>query len=349
MLAGVRAAIAEEPIKPAPTATSDAQQAPQRRWEVHALTGLQYDSNVAIAPGGQRVPVDPGTPRPGERTRNDGAITLGAGGSVDVVDSDRAQVSLEYDLYQSLHFQLDNYDLRSNRVLANGGWALLPELWLGAQVGFEHYAFGGPAYSREPFVTPFISYTQGNWGLTQLLYRHGHGTYLQQPFEGIRNGPTDVATLSQTFYWGTRYATVGYEFGSERPNDSQGSDNASVSPSCRAQPASRSLPGGLSLPLQPGLCRLRLHARLANERRRDVPLPSRELHAAEQILPTIRAGLDGYKRRDDINQVQVGRPPANRPVLHRRDSTTIGTFDDSNIDFYTYNRHIVAAEVRFSY
>ena len=146
------------------------------------------------------MPIDRNNEAP---RRNDGAITLGAGGSVYVVDSDRAQVSLEYDLYQSLHFQLDSYDLRSNRVLANGGWALLPELWLGTQVGFEHYAFGGPAYSREPFVTPFVSYTQGNWGLTQLLYRHGNSTYLQQPFEGIRNGPTDVATLSQTFYWGT--------------------------------------------------------------------------------------------------------------------------------------------------
>jgi len=29
--------------------------------------------------------------------------------------------------------------------------------------------------------------------------------------------------------------------------------------------------------------------------------------------------------------------------------TYYGTFDDSNIDFYTYDRHIVSAEVRFAY
>ena len=350
LLAGVRAAIAEEPIKPAPTATSDAQQAPQRRWEVHALTGLQYDSNVAIAPGGQRVPVDPADPSAGRTgRRNDGAITLGAGGSVDVVDSDRAQVSLEYDLYQSLHFQLDNYDLRSNRVLANGGWALLPELWLGTQVGFEHYAFGGPAYSREPFVTPFISYTQGNWGLTQLLYRHGNSTYLQQPFEGIRNGPTDVVTLSQTFYWGTRYATVGYEFGSERPNDSQGSDNAScLARAAAAQP-------GEPRPLCPGDYRFHYNQAYVGvgftpgwRTTFDVMYLFRHENYTQDNTLTIGQGSTGFKRRDDINQVQVGvRRPIGR--YFTVGLNYYGTFDDSNIDFYTYDRHIVAAEVRFAY
>ncbi len=57
----------------------------------------------------------------------DGAITLGAGGSVDVVDLDWAQVDLEYDLYQNLHFRLTDFDLRSNRIQATTGLALLPE------------------------------------------------------------------------------------------------------------------------------------------------------------------------------------------------------------------------------
>ena len=346
LLAGVGAAIAEEPIKPAPTATSDAPEAPRRRWEVHALTGLQYDSNVAIAPGGQPIPANPTVPinRNNEAPRrNDGAITLGAGGSVNVVDSDRAQVSLEYDLYQSLHFLLDNYDLRSNRVLANGGWALLPELWLGTQVGFEHYAFGGPAYSREPFVTPFVSYTQGNWGLTQLLYRHGNSTYLQQPFEGIRNGPTDVATLSQTFYWGTRYATVGYEFGSERPNDSQGSDNAS----CLARAATTG-------ELCPGDYRFHYNQAYVGigftpgwRTSFDVMYLFRHENYTQVNTQPLGSGAMG-KRRDDINQVQVGvRRPIGR--YFTVGLNYFGTFDSSNIDFYTYDRHIVAAEVRFAY
>ena len=36
-----------------------------------------------------------------------------------------------------------DYNLRSNRVQGTAGYALLPELWMGTQVGYQHYALGG--------------------------------------------------------------------------------------------------------------------------------------------------------------------------------------------------------------
>lgn len=340
----VRPAGADEPT------VSATEPAPSRRWEVHAQTGLQYDSNVGIAPGGQAIPVDPADPAAGRTgNRADGAITLGAGGSVDVVDSDRAQLSLGYDLYQTLHFQLENYDLRSNRVQATGGFALLPQLWLGAQTGFEHYVFGSDAYSREPFLAPFVSYLQGNWGLTQLLYRHGYSTYLQQPFEGIRNGPTDVATLSQTFYWGARYATVGYEFGSERPRNSQGSENAQC-----LQIANDTEPGQ-PRPLCPGDYRFHYNQAYVGigftpgwRTTFDVMYLFRHENYTQDNSLTVGPGSQPFKRRDDINQVQVGV----RRSIGQYFSVGLnyfGTFDNSNISFFTYDRHIVSAEVRVAY
>ena len=119
-------------------------------------------------PGGQRVPVirDPIGGTTGRR--NDGAITLGAGGSVDVVDSDRAQVSLEYDLYQCLHFQLDRLrpalepgpgERRAGRCCRSSGW--------GRRWASSTTPSGAPAYSREPFVTPFISLYPGELGVSR--------------------------------------------------------------------------------------------------------------------------------------------------------------------------------------
>ena len=268
---------------------------------------------------------------------------------MDVVDSDRAQVSLEYDLYQSLHFQLDNYDLRSNRVLANGGSGAPAGAVAGDAGGLRALRVRWPRLLARTVLTPFVSYTEGNWGLTQLLYRHGHSTYLQQPFEGIRNGPTDVVTLSQTFYWGTRYATVGYEFGSERPNDSQGSDNAScLARAAAAQP-------GEPRPLCPGDYRFHYNQAYVGvgftpgwRTTFDVMYLFRHENYTQDNTLTIGQGSTGFKRRDDINQVQVGvRRPIGR--YFTVGLNYFGTFDDSNIDFYTYDRHIVAAEVRFAY
>jgi hypothetical protein len=59
-------------------------------------------------------------------------------------------------------------------------------------------------------------------------------------------------------------------------------------------------------------------------------------------------GSQPFKRRDDINQVQVG---VRRPIgqYFSVGLNYFGTFDNSNISFYTYDRHIVSAEVRVAY
>ena len=288
-----------------------------KSWEVRALTGLQYDSNVALDPTGQRVPDSVADPA-------DGAITLGAGLSYHVLDQDWVNLTLDYDLYQTLHFRLVEYDLRSNRIQATAGVELLPQLWLGAQGGFEQYALGGDGFSREPFVAPFVSYTQGDWGLTQLLYRHGYTTYLQGVFEDIRNGPTDVATLSQTFYWRRSYATVGYEFGSERPVSAAGDDYRF-----------RYNQGYVGVGFTPGW-------------RSAIDVTYVYRHENYTEPNSLASPPFSADRQDDINQLQV----ALRRSIGRWFSvglTYYGTFDDSNIDFYTYDRHIVSAEVRFAY
>jgi hypothetical protein len=338
VVAGLRAAGAQEvadvEASAQEVADGNSARAGGRRWEIHAHTGLEYDSNVALSPEGQVIP--------GVGDPADGAITLGAGGSVDIVDSDWAQVGLEYDLYQNLHFRLTDFDLRSNRIQATTGLALLPELWAGAQGGFEQYSLGGDGFSREPFVTPFVSYTQGSWGLTQLLYRRGQATYLQEPFEGIRNGPTDVATLSQTVYWGSRYATAGYEFGSERPTESTGSVQAACVRSVSANPGSALCPGDYRFNYNQGF----IGFGFTPGWRTSVDI-TYVLRWERYQEPNSVVNFQ-YKRRDTISQVQVA---LRRPITTHFSAgvTYYGTFDNSNIDFYQYRRHLVSAEIRFSY
>jgi len=286
-----------------------------RRWEVHGSTGLQYDSNVTLDPSGQPVPGTVADPA-------DGAIVLGAGGSIDLVDTDRAEIGLAYDLYQTFHFRLEDFNLRSNRVQGTAGYALLPELWVGTQAGYQHYALGGTAYSGEPFVTPFLSLIEAGWGLTQLLYRHGDVTYLSPPFEDVRDGPTDAVSVSQTIYRGSRTATIGYEFGRERPRPSAGADYRYRYNQVYA-----------GIGFTPGW---------------QTTVELMYLFRYENYTEPNSFAADRRRRQDHISQLYA---TVQRPLLsHLAVALSYyGTFDNSNIDVFQYRRHIVQAELRFSY
>jgi len=190
---------------------------PRKRWEIHATTGFQYDGNVVLAPRGHA--------RGGVDDRGDEAFILAGGARYDVVDRENALLRLEYDLYQTLHLDIDDFDFRSHRVRATGSGAVRPWLWVGAQGGYDHFTLGPHSYLSEPFTMPFVSYVGGNWGVTQLSWRHSWDTYLSNPFHEVRDGRTDQLALSQTFYLGdARALTFGYTWGEEDPDRRVGND-----------------------------------------------------------------------------------------------------------------------------
>jgi hypothetical protein len=189
----------------------------RRRWAVSATTGFQYDSNVTLEPGGRFAL--------GQGDQSDVGFVLAGGGRYDAYSGPNALVRLEYDLYQTLHPDLDDFDFRSHRVRGTGSYALRPELWAGVQGGYNHYTLGPHSYLGEPYVMPFVSVLEKTWGLTQLTYRHGAETYLSTPFHDVRDGPADGGNVSQYFYFeGARYVTVGYQFSAENPDSPAGDD-----------------------------------------------------------------------------------------------------------------------------
>jgi hypothetical protein len=189
----------------------------RKRWEIHATTGFQYDSNVVLAPRGHA--------RGAVNDRGDEAFILSGGGRYDVVDREDALLRVEYDLYQTLHLDIDDFDFRSHRVRATGSGAVFPWLWIGAQGGYNHFTLGPHSYLSEPYAMPFLSYVGGNWGVAQLSWRHAYDTFLSNPFHEVRDGRTDQLALSQTFYLGgARALTFGYTWGEENPERQVGND-----------------------------------------------------------------------------------------------------------------------------
>lgn len=181
-------------------------------WEVHATTGAQYDSNVRLDPGGRFQ-------APGG-AQGDAAAILSGGGAYDVLRRADRLVRLEYDLYQTLHGEITDFDFRSHRVRGTASYAFKPALWAGVQGAYEHYTLGPHSYLSAPSVMPFVSLLEGSQGLFQVTYRHGWATYLSSPFHEVRDGPTETVAASQTFYRGARFLVLGYLYGEEHPTRS---------------------------------------------------------------------------------------------------------------------------------
>src|SRR5436853_505583 len=74
-------------------------------WQLRAATGVQYDSNVRLEPH-----------TAGAGDRDDAAFLFVAGGHFDLLRSERLLLRLDYDFYQTLHPDLDDFDFRSHRV-----------------------------------------------------------------------------------------------------------------------------------------------------------------------------------------------------------------------------------------
>jgi hypothetical protein len=176
---------------------------------------VEYDSNVTVEPDSD----------------GDVGFVLSGGGRYDLVERRDALVRLEYDLYQSLHVDIHDFDLRWQRPRGTASYALLPQLWAGVQGGYNYFTLGDQTYLGEPFVMPFVSFLQGGWGLTQVLYRSGFATYFSTPFNDVRDGPDYAVAVNQTvsFGEGGQYLTFGYQFEAENPRRAVGNDYQFVS------------------------------------------------------------------------------------------------------------------------
>jgi len=286
-----------------------------RRWGLTFTTGLQYDSNVTLEPHNRTSA--------GLGDKDDIAFILSGGGHYDVVDRPDLLFRLEYDLYQTLHPDLDDYDFRSQRVQGTVSYALRPTLWVGVQGGYNHYVLGPHSYLGEPFVMPFVSVLEGSWGLTQFNYRHGDGTYFSTPFNDLRDGPTESVGFRQDLFLdGDRYASAGWQLTSEDPTPAIGRDFQSLS---------NEIYVGGGLPLWWGLY-----------------LDGQYLYRNDDYQRPNSFDPSGRERQDDGHFFYAG---ISRSILPHVSVAVVyyGTINDSNVAVFEYQRHVVATLLQVTY
>jgi hypothetical protein len=79
-----------------------------RRYQLYGGTGLEYDSNVVLAPLDGEVAV-------GFGTQADGRAIFLAGGRYQIWRAQHVQLGVGYDFFQSLHFELTEFNMQDHR------------------------------------------------------------------------------------------------------------------------------------------------------------------------------------------------------------------------------------------
>jgi tetratricopeptide (TPR) repeat protein len=298
-------------------------------WGLSVTTGLQYDTNVTVTPDG--IVTNQGR-------QNDGAWVAAFGGEYNLIERKDFLLRFDYDLYQTVHFHIDDFNFRSQQPRLTASYGVTPEFWVGTEGGYNYYSLGKTTYQGEPYLMPFMSYLEGSWGLTQLIYRWGESTYFSRPFSGVRSGPNQTVNLGQTFYLpDDRYLTVGYQWYNENPTESTCSGSQASSPfGCPAygndwQYSSNQGYLGVGSPLPFGAFVDLLYLFRSDDYR----------------WPNSYA--DYTKTRQDYgNYLYVG---VTRPITDHISLavTYYGTFNPSNIEDFQYNRNVVATLLQVTY
>jgi Tfp pilus assembly protein PilF len=183
----------------------------QKPWSVYGKLGFEYDTNVVIAPSDSALSTAQGISR-----QADGRTVIGAGGSYTLLDTDVGSLRASYDFYQSIHFQLTQFDLQGHRLRLDA--ASQPgTLSYGLSGTYDFYALDYQSFFQELLGTPWVAVAEGSDAATQLYYTARGRDFFRKPYDPSRDAIDHAIGLRQYVALGDveRVLSVGYQFDAE--------------------------------------------------------------------------------------------------------------------------------------
>jgi Tfp pilus assembly protein PilF len=186
--------------------------------ELFAEAGFQYDSNVVLAPTDEAIATAAGITR-----RADGSAFVSVGGNGVVWRGQRVQLSLGYDFYQSLYFNLTQFDLQDHRPTLQLVGAF-GDARAGLLAYYDFYLLDTSRFLSAVTASPWLEVPSGNFGRTQFTFRLRWQDFLQQPFESQNSSIDYAPAIREIFALGAvgRYLLFGYQFDRNDPSHAQG-------------------------------------------------------------------------------------------------------------------------------
>jgi tetratricopeptide (TPR) repeat protein len=193
---------------------------PRRR--LYGSFGFQYDSNVALAPSDDVV-----KDAAGISDQADGRAVFTLGGTYTPWRTETMELSLGYEFYQSVHFDLTEFDLQDHRPGIQFLWKVAP-VQLGFAARYDYFLLDYDGFLHSVHALPWLIIPEPGLGRTEIHYRLRWRGFEEEPFEDLRDAWNHSTGVRQFFYLDTpeRYLAVHYRFDREDPLDSEGNQFA---------------------------------------------------------------------------------------------------------------------------
>lgn len=294
----------------------------EKPWSIGGYAGFEFDSNVPLAANQHDIEKSRGIDQ-----KEDGRSVLGVGAAYRIVDSNLVQGTLSYDLTQSLHFQINDFDLQGHRLRLD---LSTPDgaLQYGVTGLYDFYLLNFEKFYQQGLAIPWLVYRENTVTATQVYYRFRSRDYLNDPFDPFRDGYNNAVGLRQFFLLGAvgRQLSVGYQWEDENPISDDGND---------FEYAANQID-------------LRLDFELLDWA---TGVAGYVFRLEDYQFRNSRTGTPpafGRRRHDGQHQIVLH---LERPLLPYlvAEIEYLGVINGSNIDEFEYNRHVVSAAVRIDF
>jgi Tfp pilus assembly protein PilF len=293
----------------------------EKPWTVYGRLKMGYDSNVVIGPSSSNVAFA----NAGLAAQGDGFVSFAVGGEYTLLERDWGTVSAQYDFYQSVYFDLSQFDLQGHRLQAE--FASRPDTLLyGVWGAYDFYLLDFESFFQEGLGVPWVAYAFNDYLMTQAYYRLRGRDFLRAPYDPGRDSINNAFGINQLVALGEPQwvTTLGYQFELE-DTVSGGPQGRDFQYNGSEFTATLTVPQFWRTTLQVGYV----------------------FRYADYQFPNSRVNFE-FARHDHANQVVIGG-------LHELTENVgltldyIGIFNGSNIVDFDYNRNIIAAgvQVRF--
>lgn len=189
-----------------------------KKWGLFASTAIEYDDNVVLRTDGQDLgPL-------GISDEGDFRHTFLLQGEYTPVRTDRTKIGANYLFFQSLHYDLAQFDIQTHMLNAFASYLIEP-VQLRLDYRYDFTFLGGSRFLERHSAAPSTNVVLGPSTLTSLQYQYQQINRFDDP---ERNGHNHAFLFNQFFLFDhkTRILRIGYTFDKENtagdPFDFQG-------------------------------------------------------------------------------------------------------------------------------
>lgn len=175
-------------------------------YDLSATTGFQYDSNVLLAPTGDSLQDDLLI-----SDESDGRAVLSASGRWVPARTDYGRMQIGYDFYQSLHFELEEFNIQSHGV--GGDFAGVGgDFDWGAYGWYDFHLLEGEKFLSRMTFLPWLGWRPSLDWRTEISARLRNDDFYGETY-GVRDSSQGLYGLRQFYYYGEdRFGWVGYRY-----------------------------------------------------------------------------------------------------------------------------------------